>query len=264
MGAWNTGIFGNDVAVDVRIEFRRAIDDGKSATAARQAVLKTWAPALKDPDDGPIVWMALAATQIERKCLEKQVRDKALRILDAGGDLERWREAGAKKFGARKAALERLRSRLAKAKPAAKSVVAAKAKPKKRFVELKKNFPLGEVFAYRMTSGKYVLLHVVDYSGNRDYGFHPVFAVLDWQLDQLPSADGARQIPLKRVNDDYRGPNWPFMIEIFRQKQQELPADRVVRLNVIREMHCMKVDGGYTVTHWSTLEKSLDYCLGWK
>lgn len=207
--------------------------------------------------------MALAATQMERKCLEKQVRDKAMSMLKAGADLERWREAGAKKYNSRKAALERFRARLAKSKPAAKAVVKGKGKRRKRFLESKKNFPHSEVFAYRRTGGQYLLLHVVHHSGGRDYGFNPVFAVLNWQLDRLPSADEIRQIPLVRQDDLHRGPNWPFMIQIFRQKENELPADRVTRLNVLREPHCKKVDGGYTVTTWEMLEKSLHYCLGW-
>ena len=45
MGAWNTGIFGDDVACDVRTQFRREMEDGKSPTAARKAVVKTRSPA---------------------------------------------------------------------------------------------------------------------------------------------------------------------------------------------------------------------------
>lgn len=265
MGAWGSGIFEDDVACDVRIQFRHAIEDGKSPSAARTAVLKTWKRALKDPDDGPTIWLALAATQLQCKCLEKQVRDKAVAILKSGGDIERWRETGdAKLIRSRKAVLARLGARLAKPLPKSNP---ARAKPKakrKRFVESKTNFPRGELFAYQMTSGKYVLLHVVDYSGSRDFGFNPIFAVLDWQRKTLPSSDQIRQIPLKKIHFDHLRPNWPFLIEIFRQKEDELPSERIVRLNIIREPHTLSVNGGYSVTHWEGLEKSLDYSLGWK
>ena len=74
-----------------------------------------------------------------------------------------------------------------------------------------------------MTSGKYVLLHVVHYSGNRDYGFNPVFAVLDWQHDHLPPADDVLEFPLKRIDDFSRGPNWPFMIESSGRRNTSCP-----------------------------------------
>jgi hypothetical protein len=263
MGAWNTGIFGDDVACDVRAQFRREIEDGKSPTAARKAVLQVWGEVLTDADDGPIIWMALAATQLERKCLEKEVREKALAVLDAGGDVERWREAGPKDFKARKAVLSRLRARLVKSRPAAKKIVAAKAKPKKRFIESKANFPVGEVFAYRMTSGNYVLLHVVDYGGNKDIGFIPIFAVLDWRGKRLPSANAIQKIPLLTRDDEYRGPGWPMMIEIFRKKEKDLPVDRVVRLGVVRKPHTDDVNGGYYVALWAILDDNLQNLLGW-
>lgn len=257
MGAWNTGIFGDDVACDVRAQFRREIEDGKSPTAARKEVLKVWGEVLSDPDDGPIIWIALAATQLERKCLEKEVRENAMAVLDAGGDIHRWRESP-NDFRARKSALARLRTRLAKTKPAAKKVVTAKAKPKKRFIESKDNFPLGEVFAYRMLSGKYVLLHVIDYGGDEKFGYTPLFAVLDWFRDRLPSPEEVQSIPLKTRDDEYRGPNWPCMMSIYRKHEHELPADRVVRLNVVRRPHTDNVNGGYCACMWAILDHNLE------
>lgn len=257
MGVWNTGIFGDDVACDVRAQFRREIEDGKSPTAARKETLKVRGEVLSDPDDGPIVWIALAATQLERKCLEKEVREKSLAVLDAGGDIHRWRESP-KDFRARKSALARLRTRLAKAKPAAKKVLTAKAKPKKRFIESKDNFPLGEVFAYRMLSGKYVLLHVIDYDGEEKRGFTPLFAILDWFRKRLPTPVEVQSIPLKTRDDEYRGPDWPYMISIHRKYEHDLPADRVVRLGVIRQPHTDDVNGGYYAGMWTILDHNLE------
>src|SRR6476659_2785786 len=129
MGAWGTGIFANDTAADVRAEFRDKIGDGMSPTAARKALLQDLKPALADSDDGPIIWLTLAATQLECHCLEELVRTKALAIIDAGGDIERWRETG--KPGlvrGLKAVRARLRAKLAKPQP--KSKTPARPKPK--------------------------------------------------------------------------------------------------------------------------------------
>ncbi len=266
MSAWGTGIFANDMAADVRVAFRRKTDDGKTPTAARKEMLQKLKPALADSDDGPIIWLALAATQIECNCLEELVRTKALSIIDAGGDIERWRETGDPKLvSGRKAVLARLRAKLAKPQPKSKAPAKPKLKPKsKRFVEKKANFPLGEVFAYRLASGTYVLLHVVHYSGDRDFGFIPVFALLDWRGKRLPTADEVRALPLKTKADFTFGPNWPWMIEVCRQKEKDLPADRVVRLGVLRDRHCDKVSGGYSLGFWNSLDRNFEYGLGWK
>jgi hypothetical protein len=165
----------------------------------------------------------------------------------------------------RKAVLARLRAKLAKPQPKSKTPARPKKAKPKRFVESKANFPLGEVFAYRLGSGDSVLLHVVDYSGNRDFGFNPIFALLDWRGAKLPSVDAVRTIPLK-TNDDYpfRGPGWPWMIAVGRTKEEDLPTDRLVRLGVFRDRHCDKVNGGYQVGYWDTLDRNFEYSLGWK
>src|SRR5262245_65998029 len=106
MGASGTGIFCDDVACDVRAQFRGSLADDKTAAEARRSVLRDWRPALEDEDDGPVIWLALAATQCRYGCLEKQVRAKALAIIDSGKDLERWRATADQKWiHGRKAAL---------------------------------------------------------------------------------------------------------------------------------------------------------------
>ena len=54
------------------------------------------------------------------------------------------------------------------------------------------------------------------------------------------------------------------MFEVCRQKEGDLPADRVVSLGVLRDRHCAKVDGGHQVGFWGTLDRNFEYSLGWK
>jgi hypothetical protein len=54
------------------------------------------------------------------------------------------------------------------------------------------------------------------------------------------------------------------MIQVFRQKERDLPADRVVRLGVLRDRHFATVDGGYQVGSWKTLQRNFEYSLDWK
>src|SRR4051812_18604342 len=92
MGAWDTAIFSDDVAADVREDWRDLILDGVDAAAASQKLIDDYAPARQDPDDAPVFWLALAAAQMETGRLQDDARDRALAVIDAGGDVQRWQQ----------------------------------------------------------------------------------------------------------------------------------------------------------------------------
>lgn len=46
---------------------------------------------MKDSDDGPVIWFALADAQWSLGRLEDRVRDAAIRNIDEGSSLDRWR-----------------------------------------------------------------------------------------------------------------------------------------------------------------------------
>jgi hypothetical protein len=96
LGAWGTAIFSDDTASDVREEWRDAILDGLSPEEATQRLLETFDDYLGDADTDTekLFWMALAAAQMETGRLLPEARDRALAIIDAGGDVDRWREDG--------------------------------------------------------------------------------------------------------------------------------------------------------------------------
>ena len=92
MGTWGTAIFSDDTASDVRSDYRDYVGDGLSGTAATDRVVNEWRETLRDPDEGPVFWLALAATQWECGRLESRVRDKALEVIASGSGLRRWAE----------------------------------------------------------------------------------------------------------------------------------------------------------------------------
>ena len=94
MGAWGTAIFADDTASDVRDEWRDAILDELSPEDATQRLLESFAEYLEDAETESVFWMALAAAQMETGRLLPEVRDRALAIIDAGGDVDRRREDG--------------------------------------------------------------------------------------------------------------------------------------------------------------------------
>jgi hypothetical protein len=113
MGAWGTDIFDDDVATDVRSTFENELEGGGSAAHATAVVLREWSEALDDKDDGPIVWLALAALQLDRKALQKSVKEHALSVIESGENQRRWDEETAPDDAAkRRTVLETLRARL--------------------------------------------------------------------------------------------------------------------------------------------------------
>ena len=51
---------------------------------------KTWAEEIADVDDGPVFWLALAATQWEYGRLDTSVKSKALKVIEKNKDDHRW------------------------------------------------------------------------------------------------------------------------------------------------------------------------------
>ncbi len=94
MAAWGYDIFDNDAAADVRGQFEDELESGASVAHATSVVLREWADAMNDVDDGPIVWLALATLQLGRDALQPDVRDHALAVIDGGDDLRRWEAEG--------------------------------------------------------------------------------------------------------------------------------------------------------------------------
>jgi hypothetical protein len=92
MGAWGTALFSDDTASDVRDDYRDHVGDGLSGPAATDRLLNEWRQTLSDPDEGPVFWLALAATQWKCGRLETRVLEKALEVIAGGSDLHRWQD----------------------------------------------------------------------------------------------------------------------------------------------------------------------------
>ena len=117
MGASSTALFSDDVACDVRDEFVEMYSAGSNATEVTTALIRSWSDSIQDVDDGPIFWLALAATQWKYGCLGEEVRTHAIEIIDDDADLKRWEGSA---FARRRAVLLSLREKLLSAQPAAR------------------------------------------------------------------------------------------------------------------------------------------------
>jgi hypothetical protein len=269
MSASGTGIFDDDVACNIRAQYRALLRDGKAPAQATRAVLRDWQPALGDAEDGPVIWLALAAIQCRYGCLEPRVKARALAVIANGSDLEHWRATGNPALvRSRIAVLARLRAKLAA--PPARSRIPTKPRKRREPVDEKAIWPLGEVFAYRLTSGRYILLHVCDYLGSDrpGAGWAPMVALLDWRGNHIPPADGIKHLPYKIRTDDPVEKHSVFMFSLGRARASELPQDRVVRHLAVRRASDWKKLvgewGGCRCSRWRDLDHDLEDWLGWK
>ncbi|MBF6611886.1 MAG: DUF4259 domain-containing protein [Chloroflexi bacterium] len=112
MGTWGTGIFDDDTAGDTRDAFEDELSRGADGADAARRVLVKFVADLDDEDEGSIIYLALAALQLEHGTASEGIRRRALEIIDTGVDLHRWEEAGSTKLSQRKQVLENLRVQL--------------------------------------------------------------------------------------------------------------------------------------------------------
>lgn len=113
MSTWGYDIFDNDEANDIRALFEDEMQTRASVVHATAEILRESKDALNDPASGPIIWLALAALQLDRDALQPDVRNHALAVIDGGADLKRWEaEAKPEDIAGRKRVLDGLRERL--------------------------------------------------------------------------------------------------------------------------------------------------------
>jgi len=144
MGTWGAKLYQDDVAEDVRSQFRDLLQRGKTTEEITKQMIDDYSDEIGDPDDGPIFWFALADTQWNVGRLTPEVRERALELLEKGCDLPRWQEEDPKLAVARKKVLEELQQRLNSPQP-----------PEKKFSLYriyKCEWKTGDVFAYQFNS----------------------------------------------------------------------------------------------------------------
>ena len=152
MGVWGTSIFSDHNASDLRDDYRRLVGDGLSGAEATDRLLREWMPSLdKDPDLAATFWLALAVTQWKCGRLEDRVRQEAMRVIDDGSALNPWR--GSKFERKRAAVLEATKHQLLSPQPPTRKL--------RRVFRDSCDWEPGELIAYRLLSGNFVVFHVI-------------------------------------------------------------------------------------------------------
>lgn len=274
MGAWGTAIFSDDFACDIRDEFRDLIGDGLAPEDSTRRLFQKYKSSFrKFPEDEPVFWLAIAATQWKMGRLLDSVRDETLRIIDAGSNLEIWEASGDPALVKKRAGvLQKLRTTLESPQPEAKSMA-------KRHVAANA-WKKGDLVSYRLLSGRFIIIRVIGHHADRG-GRFAVCELLHWSGDELPTDDIIRRLPIK-VEANRRGIS-SFMlaeptphqkgrdrlvrlgreskptqnVELFRaQKSRTIRAIRR-GLGRLRKSKPARTSPGYTVFVWKYLDRQL-------
>jgi hypothetical protein len=189
VGAWGPAIFSDDVAADIREDWRLHIGDGLSPEAATTRIIEQYADAVKDQDEAGVVWLALAVSQWRTGRLLPEVQARAIEVIDNGADLRRWESADPKTRRARAQVLAKTRDQLLSPPPETKRI------PRRR--RSRTPYGAGDVLRYRHRSGRefvfWVSRNVSDIGGEYNY-----LEVLDLGGSAVPSlSDLHRYSPLK-------------------------------------------------------------------
>ncbi len=93
MGDHGPDLFDDDVALEVQDLFEDALAEGLSSAAATRRVLEEMDDYLTDDEECPLVWLALAALQLEHGPVQPRVRRQALAVLSRHDGLTKWEDA---------------------------------------------------------------------------------------------------------------------------------------------------------------------------
>lgn len=184
MGAWGYGIRQDDFVCDVIGVFEDLLKAGKSVHEATEAVRSKFSAEMKDADDGPLFWIALADMQWTYGELEPQILNRVKEDLDSGRSLAPWTE-DQRGLARRRAALEKFISKIGQPN--------RRVKRQPKVVVRAPKFRPGDCLSVRLSNGQYAaaLVLAADHS-NVEYGKN-LLGVLDYLSPEKPTMEVFRQ-----------------------------------------------------------------------
>jgi hypothetical protein len=244
MGTWGTAIFSDDLAADIRGDFRELIGDGLTPSEATESLKAEYSSSLDDPDEMSVFWIALALTQWKLGRLEDSTKKMALQVIDDGTDLARWDDA--KTRAKRAMVLAKTRAELLSTSPPAKRVP--------RTIREANDWQIGETIGFQLLSGKWTMFRVIGHHTDKG-GRCAVCELLDWVGEAFPSQESIADLQVKKESTR-RGIS-QFLFQEPRKKKEQA---RVVRLgNVTAPQQTL---GGYTALVWPYVDNQLKEIFG--
>jgi len=247
MGTWGVAVFSDDLAADVRADFRDLIGEGLSSTQAVEKLLAMHASSLKDDDESAVFWISLALSQWKLGRLEERTKQEALRTIESGQDLSRWDTPRDRQK--RAAVLDKLRTQLLSIEPPPKRVP--------QTIKAANNWQVGEVVGLRLQSGNWTLIRAIGHHSDKG-GRFAVCELLDWIGKELPPENAVSEMSIKLPPAPHTAVA-QFMLEEPRKKQDQA---RLLRLGIMSTPTLKP--GGFLVVVWPKLDRILEEWFGIK
>jgi hypothetical protein len=196
MGRWGPKIYEDDLTQDIKEDYKRLLQQGKTNEETINEILSSYEEEIKDIDEGPVFWIAFADTLWDYGRLTEEIKEKAIQEIELGNNLNRWKEEGTlKEYKIRERELEKLKEKLNKPMPKEKKIIKLKKEIEVQ-QEDKYKWKIGDTYAYKITSketkdnnliGRYIILRKVDeYESNKIYET-PILYIQITNNNQLPT-----------------------------------------------------------------------------
>jgi len=193
MGTWGTAIFSDDLASDIKSEFRDKIGFGKTSIEATEELLNDYSEEIKDSDESSVFWLSLALTQWNIGRLLENVKEKALEVIENGQDLDKWKD-DEKSFKKRKLILEKLKEQLQSEQPKQKKI----AKPFIRETIMEE----GDLISYKLKNDKFIILRVIEINQDKCGDRYPFIEILDFYENEIPELRELEKLNIKNLDKD--------------------------------------------------------------
>lgn len=233
MGAWGTGLYSDDFALDIKSELIDAMKFGKEYREAFDEVKEIYLDDLEEDDpDIPTFWFVCADVLWKLGRLDEDIKQTALAYINNGGDVERWMEESTSLGKKRKAVLEKLKKKILSPQPERKPI-----KPY-RFYTCPWN--TGDIFAMPLQGeeamerglvGNYLMFQVVDKrlsctTSNKTVG--DVIPIVRAQLSfskDLPTVNDFTKEQIIQVRRECIATDWKkvYAFELAISSQREIP-----------------------------------------
>ena len=188
MGAWGTGLYSDDFALDVKSEFLDAINSGKPYREAFEELKKTYVDnAYNNDQDIPVFWFVCADILWKKGRLDEDIKQTALEYLESETDIARWAEESPSLGRKRKVVLEKLKLKLQSPQPEAKPIRV------KKLYECP--WTIGDVYAFALTgelaektglTGTYAIFQVAEKIFINTVGTYPIVRVMLTESREKP------------------------------------------------------------------------------
>jgi hypothetical protein len=251
VGTWGPAVFSDDLACDVRDDFRDLIADGASPEDATEQLLRQYRSSLGNDDERAVVWLALASSQWSAGRLIPSVREPAIAIIESGEDLRRLETLGADSgfLSRRRTALSKLRDQLQREPPPPRKI-------RRRF-RSRAFFSAGDILLCRPNNDVRLLFVVADPHVDKG-GSGDRLVQLTWSGNAAPKGR-----KLKRLVDEARRGSFGARSRadraawvVFQRTQKDEPPAWVEPIDHV-QWKSPKVSWGGLVTWWSQLAADL-------